>query len=339
MNRFLIIVGVLLAILGGAFLLLRQPEIPRAALEAKYATAPSQFVTINYPSTKYVDTADNPQPWDTRVHVRDVGPRDAPAIVLIHGSNASLFTWEPWVQRLSGKFRVVTIDLPGHGLTGAVPSDDYSQGGMAVFVRKVTDKLGLKRFALAGNSMGGGVAARFAEIYSARVTHLILVDAGGLPRKEGANPPLAFRLARLPVIGDALSMLLPRSIVEEGLKKAFYRQEAVTPAMVDQYWDFARMAGTRHATKLRFALPMDSFVQAHTGRILMPTLILWGRHDNLIPVAVADDWHRAVPGSKLIVYEDAGHIPMEDVPDRSAADVAEFVALTPPTPITPPVRD
>jgi pimeloyl-ACP methyl ester carboxylesterase len=104
MRRFLIGGGFLLFLLS-AFWYLSQPDIPRATLEAKYAGPPSQFVTL---------------PEGTRAHVRDRGPRDALAVVLIHGSNASLYTWEPWAKRLSDMFRVITLDLPGHGLTGAV---------------------------------------------------------------------------------------------------------------------------------------------------------------------------------------------------------------------------
>ena len=101
MRKFLIAGGFLL-LLPGVFSYLSQPDIPRAILEAKDAGPPSQFLTL---------------PEGTRAHVRDRGPRDALALVLIHGSNASVYTWEPWVKRLSDRFRVITLDLPGHGLT------------------------------------------------------------------------------------------------------------------------------------------------------------------------------------------------------------------------------
>lgn len=338
MNKILIGIVAVLAALVGAFFIFSQPAIPRADLEKKYATAPSQFITINYPPhgmLKADVTATGAQ-YDTRAHIRDVGPRDAPVIVLIHGSNASLFTWEPWVKRLSGKYRVVTLDLPGHGLTGAVPSADYSQAGMTDFVKKVVDKLELNRSALGGNSMGGGVAARFAEIYPGKIAHLILVDAGGLPWKEANDPPLAFKIARMPVIGDLMSRLLPRSIVKEGLIKATNNHRIVTRQMVDQYWDFARMKGTREATMQRFALPWDNFVQRNIDHLRMPTLILWGDHDNLIPVATASQWQKAIPDSKLIIYKNVGHIPMEEVADQSAGDVDAFLSTTAAQAIAPP---
>src|SRR5271165_604451 len=185
MRVFLIIVVAILGLMISAFLYFSDPDIPRATLEAKYATPPSQFVQL----------ADG-----ARAHVRDRGPRDAPAIVLIHGNMLSLFSWEQWANRLDDTFRVVTMDLPGHGLTGAVPSGDYTQKGMVEFVRMVADRLGLGKFAIGGHSMGGGIAARFAETYPERVTQLILVDAVGMPSKPPAQPSLVFRVLRGPVM-------------------------------------------------------------------------------------------------------------------------------------------
>ena len=131
MRKFLI--GGFLLLLTGAFWYSSQPDIPRAILDAKYAGPPSQFLTLRE---------------GTRAHVRDRGPRDALTLVLIHGSNASLYTWEPWAKRLSERFRVITLDLPGHGLTGAVPNRDYTQEGMVKFIDEVAGILGLHRFCL-----------------------------------------------------------------------------------------------------------------------------------------------------------------------------------------------
>jgi pimeloyl-ACP methyl ester carboxylesterase len=310
MGRFLTVLVVLAALIAGGLWYASTPDIPRATLEAKYATPPSAFVIL---------------PDGARAHYRERGDKQAPTLLLLHGSNASLLTWEPWSKTLSDKFHVVSVDLQGHGLTGAVPNSDYSEEGMVKFVAEFADKLDLKTFALAGNSMGGGVAARFAEEHPDRITHLILVDAGGLPFKAGDGTPLAFRLARIPVVNQILLHVTPRSFVTEGLNKAIVNKAVITDAMIDWYWDFARMEGTRQATLARFQLPWDTYVQDHTSALRMPTLILWGEGDRLIPVAVAHDWARAVRGSKLIIYPATGHIPMEEVADKSAADVRAFL--------------
>ena len=314
MKKFLIGLVIVLAALAAAFWYLHTPSIPRAVLEAKYATPPSQFVML---------------PDGARVHYRDRGPRSAPVLLLIHGSNASLFTWEPWAKRLSDSFRVITVDMPGHGLTGAVPDRDYSEEGMAKFVKEFADRLGLQTFALGGNSMGGGVAARFAEEYPARVSRLILIDAGGMPVKQGDRIPLVFRIAATPVLNQLILYFTPRSLVVEGLNDAIVHKSIITDRMIDTYWDFARMVGTREATLERFQTPDDNYVQQHIGAITMPTLILWGEEDHLIPVAAARKFHAAIPGSKLIIYPATGHIPMEEVADRSAADVRAFLTAAP----------
>jgi pimeloyl-ACP methyl ester carboxylesterase len=309
-NILLGVAAVIVAALCGAYFALDQPDIPRRLLEAKYAGAPSQFVVLK-------DGA--------RVHYRDRGPADAPVLVLLHGSNSSLFDWEPWSKILSDKFRVVSVDLPGHGLTGAVANGDYSEQGMTIFVKEFADKLGLRRFALAGNSMGGGVAARFAELYPSRVTRLILVDAVGMQSRFGDRIPLAFHLARVPVVNRLLLHITPRSLVVEGLNDAVERRAILTDQTIDQYWDFARMTGTRGATLTRLRLPPDNFVRDHVGAIKAPTLILWGEADRLIPVAAAHAWAKAIPGSKLVVYPATGHLPMEEDAWESAGNVRAFL--------------
>src|SRR5205809_6069431 len=183
MRKFLIGGGFLL-FLPGAFWYLSQPDIPRPILEAKYDGAPSQFVML---------------PNGTRAHVRDRGPRDALALVLIHGSNASLYTWEPWAKQLSDQFRVVTVDLPGHGLTGAVPSRDYTQEGMVKFIDEIADILRLHTFAIGGTSMGGRASVLFTIKHPERVTQLVLVDSVGVPTMQVEPTPLAYRLMVIPI--------------------------------------------------------------------------------------------------------------------------------------------
>jgi pimeloyl-ACP methyl ester carboxylesterase len=302
---------IVVALLIGAFFYFSEADIPRATLEAKYATPPSQFVTL---------------PDGARVHYRDRGPRDGSVLVLIHGSDASLFTWEPWSKDLSDKFRVISLDLPAHGLTGAVPNKDYSQNGMTTFVHEFADKLGLKTFALAGNSMGGGVVARFAETYPDRVSKLILVDAGGMPVGQGDRIPVGFKIARMSFMRPVLLHITPRALFSEGLNDAIVHKAIITDQMIDMYWQFHLMEGTREANAERFATVEDyNYVKDHIGQIKAPTLILWGAQDHLIPVAAAHAFDKAIPGSKLVIYPATGHIPMEEVADQSAADVRAFL--------------
>ncbi len=308
MRRFLIGGGFLL-LLSAAFWYISQPDIPRATLEAKYAGAPSQFLKL---------------PDGTRAHVRDRGPRDALAIILIHGSNASLYTWEPWAKQLSDRFRIITVDLPGHGLTGAVPNRDYTQEGMVKFIDEVAGILGLHRVAIGGNSMGGRASVLFTIKHPERVTHLVLVDSGGLPTKQVEAMPLAYRLMGIPIANRLLLHITPRSLVVDGLNSAIIHKDVITDEMIDRYWDFIRMDGTRDATITRARI-RDKRIRDDIANIKTQTLILWGEDDPTIPVEAAYAFHAAIAGSKLIVYPNTGHVPQEEVADQSAADVRAFL--------------
>lgn len=293
------------------------PEIPPELLAAKYANDASE----------YADLASG-----ARMHYRDQGKPDGLPLMLLHGANASLQTWEPWVKELGDTFRIITIDLPGHGLTGAVPGDDYSQEGMAKFVAEAATALKLHRFALGGNSMGGGVAARFALLYPDRLTHLILIDAGGMPSKTPSDPGWGIRLARTPGVRNLMLYVTPRWIYEEGLKKAIVEDALVTPDMVDRYWELNRRTGSRAAMLRRYQTPADTFVENNADKIKTPTLILWGAEDTLTPRDSGEAFAQAIPHSKLIVYNNVGHLPMEEAPDQSARAVREFLAPSPPPP-------
>jgi pimeloyl-ACP methyl ester carboxylesterase len=316
---------VALAAVGVAVLLLffSTPEVSDAVLRSKYAQPPSQFLTL---------------PSGTVAHFRDYaalnsdqgpnGDKAGPVIVLVHGSNASLHTWEPWAHKLQATLRVVTVDLPGHGLTGVTVENDYSADGMVAFLESFTRKLGLDQaFVLAGNSMGGHVAWRYTIAHPDRVSKLVLVDSGGVSSPDVDSPmPLAFKLARNPITSPLVRKLQPRALFEATLKKAFYDQSLVTPEMVDRYWELNRRHGTPDATIARFKLPrVDAVAQARLNEIKVPTLVLWGREDALIPVALANVFSQSIAQSKVIIYDRCGHIPMEELADRSAADVRAFV--------------
>lgn len=312
MRVILISVVAVLAALLGAFFYFSDLDIPRATLEVKYATPPSRFV-------KLTDGA--------RAHVRSRGRRDAPVIVLIHGNQLSLFTWEPWASRLDDIFRVVTMDMPGHGLTGEVPSGDYTQKGMVEFVKAVADHLGLGQFIIGGHSMGGGIAVRFAETYPDRVTALILVDAVGMPSRPPDPQPWVLRVLRAPVFDQVLLHITPRRMVAQILNDEIVRKSAITDGMIDQSWDFACMAGTRQVTLARYGLPRSTYIKDHIGEVKAPTLILWGEDDRDIPVADAHGFAKAISGSKLVTYPSTGHFPQDEIPDRSAADLRAFLLV------------
>lgn len=282
-----------------------------AQLRAKYANATSRFVDIG---------------GGLRVHVRDQGRRDAPTLVLLHGSNSSLHTWEPWVARLRDRYRIISLDQIGHGLTGANPADDYRASAYVDTLDRTLAKLGVTRFALAGNSMGGWVAWNYALAHPAKVEALVLVDASGPPAAKPTALPIGFRIAQMPGVNRLVRVITPRSLVEKSVRQSMSNQVVIDDAMVDRYWELLLYPGNRAATGQRFGTARTVASKETMARLTMPVLIMWGAEDKLIPLS-AGRWFAAhIPGSRLIIYPRIGHIPMEEAPDRSAADVASFLA-------------
>jgi pimeloyl-ACP methyl ester carboxylesterase len=300
----------LIALLIIAFLYFRTPDTDPAAMRAKYGAPPSQFVDLGNGLT---------------VHLRDTGPRGAPVLVLIHGSNASLHTWEPWAQRLAPRYRIIRMDLPGHGLTGPSPTRDYTPAAYVDVVERIRAKLGVDHIVLAGNSMGGGVAWHYALQHPGHVRALVLIDSVGQPEPGNSKPPLAFRIARMPVLREIAAAITPRRLIADSLPGVFGDPTLADAAMIDRYWELLRYPGNRTATLDRFALTPDSATAAQLAALRLPVLILWGAKDQLIPRASGAWLHARIAGSKLIVYPATGHLPMEERPDESAHDVARFV--------------
>ena len=288
------------------------PDTNPAAMKTKYASASSQFIDVGGGLT---------------MHVRDEGKRDGPVLVLLHGSNASLHTWEPWVARLGAKYRIISLDQIGHGLTGPNPAGKYDSHAFVASLDALMVKLGVSKFALAGNSMGGFVAWEYALAHPAKLTHLVLIDAAGPPEDPNKKLPIGFKIARTPGLNKIALIITPRSLFEKSLHETVSNQAVITPAVVDRYWELNRYPGTREATLLRFAsYAARNRDVGRLGEIKLPTLILWGAEDKLIPVSGADWFAARIAGAVRIIYPGIGHIPMEEAADRSAADLDAFLS-------------
>ena len=303
--------AVLVIAVFAAALVFRVEDTDPAAMRAKYGAPPSQFIALSD---------------GLKVHVRDEGPRDAPAIVLLHGSNADLHTWEPWAEDLRRDFRVVRFDQIGHGLTGPAHSGGYRLADFVADIDELADLLELDRFVLAGNSMGGNIAVAYALARPERVRGLVLIDASGAPVENEGGGNLAFTLARLPGVRSLAMSVLPRSVVERSLAQSVSNKDVVTDAAVDRYWELGRYPGNRTATLERFDTARVPFTREQMRSLSMPTLVMWGDEDALVPVAAADWYARAIPNSRKVVYEGIGHLPHEEAPARSLADLRNWLA-------------
>lgn len=297
-----------------AFLALQRPDIPYERLEARYANEESEFIDL---------------PDGVRVHIRDQGPADRPTLVLLHGFAASLHTWEPWVERLADDYRVITIDLPGHGLTRAPRQYQASTQGFVGIVQAVVEARGIERFTLAGNSMGGGVAWNYALAHPEDLEGLVLVNAAGW-RPSTANegeregpPPFIFSLIRAPIIGPGIRNLEMRPLARQGLRSAFIDDSLVDRAMVNRYVELSRGPGHR---AILLNIQQNGASADRMREIALPTLVMHGAQDNLIPVDAGRYYAAAIPGAELVVFDNVGHVPMEEAPDQSAAALEAFLA-------------
>ena len=315
--------GLLLLVSALALPMLQAPDRPVETLVARWAPPPSEFIDLN----------------GQLVHYRDVGPRADPApIVLLHGTSASLHTWEGWSKALRGQRRVISLDLPAFGLTGPFAGDYptrwagqplYTADHYARFVLDLLDRLAVQRFVVAGNSLGGDVAWHIAAAAPDRVAQLVLVDAAGY-RFTPDDVPLGWRIARLPVLGRVTEHFLPRPFVLQGLRAVYGNPAKIDEALIDRYYELTLRAGNRAALVQRLqAWSPDEGVEKVVG-VSAPTLILWGGRDRLIPPALAQRFEADIPGSQRVVFDDLGHVPHEEDPLRTVAAVKAFLGLAAP---------
>jgi pimeloyl-ACP methyl ester carboxylesterase len=285
------------------------PDRALADLKPRWALPPSEFLAID----------------GMLVHLRDQGPRDDPApIVLLHGTSASLHTWEGWVATLQTKRRVISLDLPGFGLTGPFPDGDYRMSHYSAFLAHVLHQLQVPRAVVAGNSFGGQLAWQFALDHPQRVERLVLVDAAGYPR-NATSIPIGFRLAQIPALAPLMANLLPRQMIEASIRNVYGDPSKVSDELIDRYYELTLRAGNREALRQRF-------IQAEAGQgftriaeLKVPTLIIWGGRDELIPPDNAERFKRDIQGSRLVLFDELGHVPQEEDPARTVAVLMGFL--------------
>jgi pimeloyl-ACP methyl ester carboxylesterase len=310
-----IVIAVVAVLLIAAWLALRGPDIPYGSLEAKYSGPRSHFVDL---------------PGGLHVHYQEDGDPGAPPLVLLHGFGDSFTSWDGWVAELGGKFRIIRPDFPGHGLTRAPEGYVLDAAGLADFVDGLAQALSLPKFAVAGNSMGGGVAWHLALRHPDRVSALILVDAAGFPNeKPPTKIPLAFRILKYRLGRAFLRNIDNRPLIDEGLKTDVYDKAVITRAFVDRWAEFQRAPGHR---AILMSLNPGGFGGASASAlqaIRVPTLVMNGESDVLVEPASARKFAAAIPGAKLIIYPHVGHLPQVEIPQRSAADVADFLHALP----------
>lgn len=287
------------------------PDKTRAELESKYLDAATDVIDLDG--------------W--RLHVRDSGPRDAPAVILVHGFGASLHTWETWARELSVDRRVIRFDLPGSGLSSPDPNGDYTDARSLQLLNALMDRLGLARASLVGHSIGGRIAWTFAAAYPDRVDRLVLVAPDGF-----ASPGFAYGKApNVPAVFQAMRYALPRAVLRMNLEPAYADPAVLTDALVTRYHDLMLAPGAREALLARMGQTVLVDPLPRLRSIRAPTLLLWGERDALIPYANSADYLQAIVGSRLVMIPGIGHLPQEEAPG-SVNVVREFLGESLPNP-------
>ncbi len=300
-----IIIGLVL-FLALAFLIVQKKSIPVSELKKKYADTASKF--LNYDGMQ--------------VHYKVEGK--GKPIVLIHGTGASLQTWDGWTDSLiANNYQVIRIDMPAFGLTGPNKTNDYSSKMYVAFLDGFLHQIGIDTFALAGNSLGGEIAWKYALAHPQKVTKLILVDPAGYYSKEKGNGAVIFTLAKIKWLAALMSKIDTKMIVNKTLKDVYYDDSKITDKQVQLYYDMSMREGNRESFSARVQ-QVDQEPKLDVSVIKTPTLILWGKQDILIDISMAANFTK-IAGSKLIVYDQCGHSPQEEIPAKSVEDALQFL--------------
>lgn len=289
--------------------------LPLERLKARYGSAES--------GSRYIELD------GFNLHYRDEGRRDKPVLVMIHGVVASLHTWDGWVEAFAADYRIIRFDVPGFGLTGPARDGVYSAERMIKVLGLLLDYLDVSKASIAGNSLGGYIAWNFALAAPQRVEKLVLIDPAGYHMHK---VPWMIAAAALPGATVAMPLWMPRALIAQGIKEVYGEPARIKPGVVDRYNDLTRRPGNRRAMMEIFRVLLAVNAQElHTtptrvAQLKVPTLLLWGERDRWISPRHVPLWRRDVPGIQVKTYPGVGHIPMEEIPQQSAADAMRFLA-------------
>jgi len=305
MKYFLRTVTVLFVVLIAAYFIFKQDDIPLQTLKEKYFTSASKFVTVD----------------GMQVHYRVEG--EGRPFVLIHGTGASLQTWDVWTDTLQKYYKVIRLDMPGFGLTGPRADKNYSSAMYVEFLHKFLLQLQADTIILAGNSLGGEIAWNYAAAYPSEVTHLILVDPAGFYASKKQNPFSVFALAKHKWLANLMSQMDTKILVKQTLKDVYYDDSKITPERIELYHDMSLRAGNRAAFSDRVQ-QIDRERKPDLSPIKAKTLLMWGTEDKLLDISLAKNFE-SIHSITKIEYTKTGHSPQEEIPERSVTDAMNFI--------------
>ena len=259
-----------------------------------------------------------------RIHYQEKGT--GTPLLLLHGFTSSTYSWKDVFEPLANTFRVIAVDFKGFGFSGK-PDGDYSGGAQASLIAHLLDYLKIDQAWLCGNSMGGEIALNVALLNPQRVRGLILIDSGGV--QVAGSGSLAPGYLLVPVVGRVLTALSLTSdkLVRQGLEKSFYDRSKVTDERVTNYYRPLQTRGGQLAALRARTQDNQSPIEQDLSRINVSTLIIWGAQDALIPLEAGRRMSSLIKNSKLVVFQNCGHVPQEELPARVVDEVIPYINL------------
>ena len=304
-KRFLIGISILLLVL---IYNVSYADIAVEDLKKTYANEHSQFIDVE----------------GMQVHYRDEGTGFP--IVLIHGTGASLHTYDAWTKQLSKNYRVIRLDLPAFGLTGPNKNAEYSIERYTQFLSQFLEKIKVDKFHLAGNSLGGNIAWNYAAEYPEKVLKLILIDASGLP--TFTPQPTIFKMAKTPILNSLFLYITPKFMIRKNIEQVYADKLKVTDALVTRYHKMSLRTGNRKAFIERAKTDFNLAEKVNLVKlksVKTTTLLIWGAKDTWIPLGNGKRMDSMLPNSKLVILENSGHVPMEENPKESLEFLKSFL--------------
>ena len=294
-------------------LILGPESVDVDGLRERYGAPPSQYITLSN---------------GEKIHLRDEGGPDSPAIVLIHGHSEDLHTWNQLVKHLVEDFRVVRFDLRRHGLTGPASDNQYGIESYVSDLSMVIEYLGIDSCVLLGHSMGGRIAVKYTMQNPDRVRNLVLLAASGTPRENQDSQPLAMKLMRNPLGRFLIKRMWSRKMAKDTLIDMVHDGSLITDEEVDRMWEFSRYPGIMDAMFREFGMSWDEFTSDEIEKITTNTLLIWGEEDTICPVDMGAWYNSHLPKSKFIRLPEIGHNPHFECPDICLDEITAWLGAS-----------
>ncbi len=289
-----------------AALYLWTPDKSKAELEKIYGSPKNAYVSA----------------LGVQLHYQDTGPsKNTIPILFLHGFGASLQTWDTWAQALSEDYRVISVDLPGFGLTGEDPSGIYTDQRSVEVLEAFLKELKILKVVLVGNSMGGKFAWQFAARYPNQVSKLVLISPDGY-----ASPGIEYgKKSEVPAIAELYRYFFSKDFLAMNLEPAYANPGTLNDALVNRYYDLMLAPGVRGAILARMQQTVLQDPVPSLASIQVPTLLIWGEKDAFIPISNSNDYLKVMPNAKRVSLPNIGHLPQEEQPSIGLQVLKEFL--------------